>query len=176
MAKPKRDSKGRFLKKKATRKKARKNPPKRSTKKGGRRKTARRAYMKSAPKRRSRRNPPSNKQLTSVVLWASLTALGKGYVSKMLGQATGSPQVANYGTIAAIGALGYWLTRKAKTEPAGYAVLGLAFGQLAGEIGSATGLVESGAGFLPKSQVMKRLPKRVYIPAKNPVGRIVVPA
>lgn len=174
MAKPKRDSKGRFIKK------GRRNAPKRrraSTKKGMRRKTARRAYMKTAaPKRRrARRNPPQ-KQLMSVVLWSSLTAFGQGYVKSYLAKATGSPQAASYGTIAAVGALGYWLMKKAKTTPAGYAVLGVAFAKLAGEIGSATGLFqESGAGFVPKSAVIRRLPKRVNIPAMNPVGRIVVP-
>lgn len=174
MALPKRDSKGRF-------KKGRKNAPKRrrsSTKKGMRRKTARRAYMKTAAptrRRRTQKNPPK-KQLMSVVLWSSIAAFSQGYVKTYLGKATGSPMAASYGTIAAVGALGWWLMKKAKTTPAGYAVLGVAFAKLAGEIGSATGLFqESGSGFVPKSQVVRRLPKRVNIPAMNPVGRIVVP-
>lgn len=172
MAKPKRNRKGQFMKK------SRATKRRKSTRKGMKRKTARRAYMKkSAPRRRrrSRKNPPK-KVLTSVILWSSLTAFGQGYVKSYLAKATGSPMAASYGTIAAVGALGYWLMKKAKTTPAGYAVLGVAFAKLAGEIGSATGLFnESGAGFVPKSSVIRRLPKRVNIPSMNPVGRIVVP-
>ena len=40
----------------------------------------------------------------------------------------------------------------------------------------ATGMFESGAGFVSKSKVMQRLPQRVSIPNMNPVGRIVVPS
>ena len=151
-----------------------------STKKGGVRKTARRAYMKSAAnppyKKRKARKNTTQKQLMSVILWSSITAFGQGVVKGYIGKLTNSPVAANYGTIAAVGWLGFHLTKKVRTQPAGYAVMGVAFAKLASEIGSATGLFESGAGFVPKSQVMQRLPNRVSIPSMNPVGRIVVPS
>lgn len=159
------------------------NAPKKrrsSTKKGGMRKTSRRAYMSKAnpPKkqRRARANSTTQKQLMSVILWSSVTAFGQGIVQKYLGQLTGSPMAANYGTIAAVGYLGMHLTKKVRTQPAGYAVMGVAFAKLATQLGAATGLFESGSGFVPKSQIMQRLPQRVSIPNMNPVGRIVVPS
>ena len=169
--------KGQF-KPKGAKTKSRRNAPKKSHK-GGRRVTARRAYMKSNPpkRRKARRNTPTNKEIMSVILWASVTAFAQGYVKNTIGAATGSPMAASYGTVAAVGGLGWYLTKKVKTRPAGYAVLGVAFAQLAQSLGAATGLFpESGAGFVSKSKVMQRLPKRVSIPSMNPVGRIVVPA
>jgi hypothetical protein len=158
-----------------TRPRARRN----STRKGGVRKTARRAYMRRAPvrRRRTRRNSPANgKAMMSVITYAAVVAIGGSYVKRYLAQATGSPMAANYGSVAAIGALGYWLTKKAKTKPGGYAVLGVAFAHLAEELGKATGLFEAGAGFMPKSQVVRRLPQRVNIQRPNPVANIYVPS
>jgi hypothetical protein len=153
-------------------KRARRN----GTKRGAMRKTSRRAY---APKRKARRNSPNGangKAMTSVITYAAVVAIGGSYVKRYLAQATGSPMAANYGSVAAIGALGYWLTKKAKTRPGGYAVLGVAFAHLAEEIGKATGLFETGGGFMPKSQVVRRLPRRVNIQRNNPVANIYVPS
>ena len=114
------------------------NAPKKrrsSTKKGGMRKTSRRAYMSKAnpPKKRryGARKNTTQKQLMSVILWSAVTAFGQGVVKKYLGQLTGSPAAANYGTIAAVGWLGFYLTKKVRTQPAGYAVMGVAFAKLA---------------------------------------------
>jgi len=173
--------KGQFKPKssRSTKSRARRN----GTKKGQVRKTrakGRRAYTKRAPaKRKARRNSPAmnSKALMQVIGWSTVTAFGQGYVRSYLSRATNSPAMASYGTTAVIGWLGYWLTKKAKTKPAGYAVLGVAFGQLAQEIGTASGIFsESGAGFVPRSQVMRNPPRRVNVGRINPVASIVVPS
>jgi hypothetical protein len=159
----------------APRKKTKKRARRNGTKAGQMRKTSRRAYR---PKRKGRRNSPgvNGKAMTSVITYAAVVAIGGSYVKRYLAQATGSPMAANYGSVAAIGALGYWLTKKAKTRPGGYAVLGVAFAHLAEELGKATGLFETGGGFMPKSQVVRRLPRRVNIQRTNPVANIYVPS
>ena len=144
------------------------------TRRGMRRKTARRAYM-PVRRRRTRRNQPTNKELNQVIIYSAIAAFAQPYVSKFLSGATGSPMAASYGTISVLGIAGFMLSKKAKTKAAGYGLLGVTFAKLASEILKATGLGESGSAFLPKRDVIMRLPKRVNIPSMNPVGRIVVP-
>ena len=162
--------------KSTTRTRARRN----STRKGQRRITARRAYSRTRPnpprRRRARRNDTTKKQLTSVALYAAIAAIGSSYAKRYLGTATGSPMAASYGSVAALGFLGMYLTKKASTKPAGYAVLGVAFAHLAEELASATGMFETGAGFMAKNKVIRRLPRRVTVPKRNPLANIYVPS
>ena len=154
---------------------ARSNPGHTGTRKGMQRKTARRAYMPPTRRRKSRRNQPTRKELNSVILYSAIAAFAQPYVKNVIAKATNSPMAASYGTIAALGVAGFMLTKKASTKAAGYGLLGVTFAKLASEIGSATGLFESGSGFVPSRDVIRRLPRRVSIPSMNPVGRIVVP-
>jgi hypothetical protein len=119
----------------------------------------------------------NRKALMQVIGWSAVTAFGQGYVRSYLASATNSPAMAAYGTTAAVGWLGFYLTKKAKTKAAGYAVLGVAFGQLAQQIGTASGIfTESGAGFVPRAQVVRQPPRRVNVGRLNPVASIVVPS
>ena len=204
-----RDSKGRFKKKK------------RSTRKGQVRKTARRAYTKRRKNARSargthqtsrtlthrrkksparsrtrRRNQPA--QLGSIAVWAGIATLVGQYGKKMIGQWTAAPNAATYGSIATVGAIGWWLTNKAKTKPAGYALIGIAMGQLAsdlmnkwmpapevvptvpvgvGTVAGANGLpaTNSEGAFTSLGNIYDPLPSKVSVPGINPVANIVVP-
>ena len=153
---------------------ARKN----STKKGGIRRTSRRAYMPKRKSRRRARKNPTARDYTSVMVWGAGAALGGSWVKRYLGQVTGSPMAAEWGTTAALGFLGWWLaSTKKRTAPAGYAVLGIAMAHAAEAIGKGTGLFpESGQNFVPRSKVVRALPQKVNIQAANPVAKIVVPA
>lgn len=172
MAKAKRNKKGQFIKKGAGAKKARRN----GTKKGGARKTARKAYTRKPKRSYKARSNPAMGSMGSVIAYSSIVALGGTYLKTALGKVTDSPQVVNYGAIAAIGALGMYLTKKAKTKPAGYAVLGIAVAHLAEQVKAMVMPPESGAGFMSKSKVVRRLPQRVNIAQPNPVSRIYVPS
>jgi hypothetical protein len=141
------------------------------------RKTARRAYAPKKTTRRRARKNPTTREFTQVLVWGAGAALGGSYVKRYLGQVTGSPMAADWGTTAALAGLGWWLTMKAKTTPAGFAVLGIAMSHAAETVAANMGyMTESGQNFVNKSKIYRSLPKTVSIQAPNPIARIVVPA
>ena len=144
------------------------------TKRGMTRKTARKAYL---PRRRRAKRNPTAKEMTSVLVWGAGAAIGGSYVSRYLSTLTPDPMVAEWGTTLALGALGWWLTMKARTTPAGYAVLGIAMSHAAESVAKRTAIwPESGQNFVNRSKVVRKLPKTVSVQAPNPIGSIVVPA
>lgn len=188
---PARDSKGRFIKgrrnttrRKTTRKRsARRN----GTRAGQRRVTARRAYRKAAPnrrrstaaRRRARRNA-TQKQLMSVIGWASGWAWASAYLRRYLSGFFNSPIAGNYGTVATGVAIGLYMSKKARRAPAGYAILGVSLSVLAESLGNNLGIMppapESGSGFVPRKMVYRPPPRRMNIAPQNPIRNIVVPS
>lgn len=150
---------------------------KKSTRKGMKRKTARRAYApKKSTRRRARRNP-TTRDYTQVVVWGAGAAIGSSYVRRYLGNVTGSPMAADWGTTTVLAAVGWWLTNKKRTTPAGYALLGIAMAHAGEALARQTGLVpETGQNFVNRSKIVRPLPAKVSVPQNNPIARIIVPA
>ncbi len=188
---PRRDRKGRFIKKgssnprkrrKTTRKRRaapRRRARRNSTRAGQRRVTARRAYRRSAPNRRRRRSRknPTQKQVISVLGWATGWAWASAYLRRYLTGFLGSPVAGNYGTAAVGLGIGLYMSNKARRAPAGYAILGVSLSVLAEAMGKNLGIMppESGAGFVSRRAIYRPPPRSMNIARKNPIANIVVP-
>ncbi len=149
-----------------------------------RRPTRSRASSAASRRRRGRRNPAMNGSIWQIAIWAA----GASLVGNLAAQSefvrklgAFAPWVIPVGT----GAAGIYLARKAKTKPAGYALLGIAAAQLAqvalitwttpASPVQALGFAQSGSGWLPRSAIAQPLPQRVRVPRTSPVSHIVVP-
>jgi len=118
------------------------------------------------------------KDLMQVALWAAGATVGAAYVSPMLGRVLPAAMRPWLGwiTTLAVGAGGLWLTRKAKTKNAGYAVVGIAAGQAAAQLASQfLAPTTSEGAFIPRRRIVRPIPQNVQTPYMNPVANIVVP-
>ena len=146
--------------------------------KGSARATAARGRS-SAARRRARRNSPKylNKAMMQIALWSAAATVGQ----RMLAKAGWLSALGVFGAfvpVLAVGGAGVYMARKEKSRPAGYALIGIAAGQLASVAIEMwwPDNAEGGSTWAPRSALVQRLPQRVTVPYRSPVSSIVVPA
>lgn len=138
--------------------------------------------VRSRPaKRKARRTARRNAPMTgiwNVAATAAIATVAQGFGAPFLSKWMG-PAGAKWTATAAIGATGWWMLGKAKTKPAGYALLGIATGDAVAQL-LQMWLMPSGipsqGGYVPASSVVRNLPYQVNVPTLNPVGAISVPS